>query len=81
MNGHRTVTGRRLVATARRAPLTIAFTALALVAGIVTVSVVFVIGFLQLFHVIDTFEIFWFGPFFFIAYGISTFILNGGKQC
>ncbi|GAA3233010.1 DUF2156 domain-containing protein [Pseudonocardia petroleophila] len=39
MNGHRTVTGRRLVATARRAPLTIAFAALALVAGIVTGSI------------------------------------------
>ena len=49
--------------------------------GIVTISVVFTIGFLQLFHVIETFEIFWFGPFFFIAYGISTFILNGGKKC
>ena len=49
--------------------------------GVITVSVVFLIGFLQLFHVIETFEIFWFGPFFFIAYGISTFILSGGKKC
>lgn len=49
--------------------------------GVVTVSVIFVIGFLQLFHVIDNFEIFWLGPFFFIAYGVSTLILNGGKQC
>lgn len=49
--------------------------------AVVTVSAVFLIGFLQLFHVVDVFEIFWFGPFFFIAYGISTLILSGGKQC
>ncbi len=49
--------------------------------GIITTSVIFLIGFLQLFHVVDRFEIFWFGPFFFIAYGISTWILNGGRQC
>ncbi|MEM9180500.1 MAG: hypothetical protein AAGA89_12340 [Pseudomonadota bacterium] len=49
--------------------------------GIITTSVIFLIGFLQLFHVVDRFEIFWFGPFFFIAYGLSTWILNGGRQC
>ena len=49
--------------------------------GIITTSVIFLLGFLQLFHVVDRFEVFWFGPFFFIAYGISTLILNGGKQC
>ena len=35
---------------------------------------VFVIGFLQLFEVIDTFEVFWIGPAFFIAYGLFTCI-------
>ncbi|NQY12763.1 MAG: hypothetical protein HRT81_02750 [Henriciella sp.] len=50
-------------------------------AGVITVSIIFLIGFLQLFHVIENFEIFWFGPFFFIAFGISTLIMNGGRQC
>lgn len=49
--------------------------------GIITISAIFLIGFLQLFHVIDRFEVFWFGPFFFVAYGLSTLALNGGKQC
>ena len=49
--------------------------------GIMTTSVIFLIGFLQLFHVVDRFEIFWFGPFFFFAYGLSTLILNGGRHC
>lgn len=46
----------------------------------ITVGLIFVFGFLQLFHAIETIEIFWFGPFFFIAYGISTYAL-GGRQC
>lgn len=50
-------------------------------AGVITVSIIFLIGFLQLFHVIENFEIFWFGPFFFIAFGVSTLIMNGGRQC
>ena len=37
-----------------------------------TISGVFVIGFLQLFEVIDNFEVFWIGPAFFLAYGLST---------
>ena len=40
---------------------------------------IFLIGFLQMFHVIDRVEVFWFGPAFFIAYGISTYLL-GGRQ-
>ncbi|GAB5456835.1 MAG: hypothetical protein Hens2KO_30640 [Henriciella sp.] len=48
--------------------------------GVLTVSAIFTIGFLQLFHVIDRIEIFWFGPLFFIAYGLSTFVI-GGRQC
>lgn len=49
--------------------------------AVITVSVIFMIGFLQLFHVIDMFEIFWIGPLFFVAYGLSTLVLSGGKQC
>jgi len=49
--------------------------------GIITVSTVFLVGFLQVFDVIDRVEVFWFGPFFFMAYGLSTLALNGGKQC
>ena len=48
--------------------------------GILTVSLIFLAGFLQLFHVIDRIEIFWFGPLFFVAYGISTFVM-GGRRC
>lgn len=44
-----------------------------------TVGAIFLIGFLQMFHVIDRVEVFWFGPAFFIAYGISTYLL-GGRQ-
>lgn len=46
----------------------------------ITVSGIFVLGFLQLFEAIGTIEVFWFGPFFFIAYGISTYML-GGREC
>ena len=48
--------------------------------GILTVSAIFVAGFLQLFHVIDRIEVFWFGPLFFVAYGISTYVI-GGRHC
>lgn len=37
-----------------------------------TISGVFVIGFMQLFEVIDDFEVFWVGPAFFVAYGLAT---------
>jgi len=46
----------------------------------ITVSVIFLFGFLQMFHVIDRIEVFWFGPAFFVAYGLSTYAL-GGRQC
>ncbi len=48
--------------------------------GVITASAVFLIGFLQLFHVIDRVEVFWFGPLFFIAYGLSTYF-QGGRSC
>lgn len=43
----------------------------------VTVSGIFLLGFLQMFHVLDRIEVFWFGPFFFVAYGLSTAALGG----
>ena len=46
----------------------------------VTVSLIFVFGFLQLFDAIGSVEVFWFGPFFLVAYGISTYLL-GGRDC
>ncbi len=45
----------------------------------ITVSAIFLIGFLQMFHVLDRVEVFWFGPAFFVAYGLSTYCL-GGRQ-
>lgn len=46
----------------------------------ITVSGIFLIGFLQMFDVVEHVEVFWFGPFFFVAYGLSTYLL-GGRQC
>lgn len=46
----------------------------------IVVSGVFLIGFLQLFDVIGFIEVFWFGPAFFAAYGLSS-VLIGGKEC
>ena len=48
--------------------------------GVITTSALFLIGFLQLFHVFDRIEVFWFGPLFFIAYGISV-LCHGGRSC
>ena len=41
-------------------------------AAAITISAVFVIGFLQLWNVIESFDVFWFGPGFFLAYGLAT---------
>lgn len=48
--------------------------------GAITTSIVFLVGFLQLFHVIGAVEVFWFGPLFFLAYGLSNRML-GGREC
>lgn len=48
--------------------------------GVITTSALFTFGFLQIFHVIDRVDVFWFGPLFFIAYGLSTLSL-GGREC
>ena len=46
----------------------------------IVISGVFLIGFLQLFEAIGFIEVFWFGPAFFVAYGLSS-VLIGGKEC
>lgn len=45
----------------------------------ITIGAIFLVGFLQMFHVLGHVEVFWFGPAFFIAYGVSTYLL-GGRQ-
>lgn len=39
-------------------------------AAAITVSAIFLFGFLQIFHVLETVEVFWFGPFFLVAWGL-----------
>ena len=46
----------------------------------ITIGAVFVAGFLQMFEVIGTVQVFWFGPAFFLAYGLSYKLL-GGQDC
>ena len=41
-------------------------------AGAVTVSAVFIVGFLQLFDVVGQVPVFLFGPLFFLVYGLLT---------
>ena len=48
--------------------------------AVFTVSAIMLVGFLQLFDVIGSVEIFWFGPAFFVAYGISHRMM-GGNEC
>ena len=43
----------------------------------ITMGAIFLVGFLQMFHVLGHVEVFWFGPAFFVAYGISTYLLGG----
>ena len=40
--------------------------------GLITAAALLLVGFLQIFEVVQTIEVFWFGPFFFIAYGLSN---------
>lgn len=39
----------------------------------ITVSAIFIVGFLQLFEAVPAVEVFWFGPLFFVAWGLSYF--------
>lgn len=52
-------------------------TALAL-GGAITAGIAFVAGFLQIFGALPEFSAFWFGPFFFVAYGLSSCVLHFG---
>jgi len=39
--------------------------------AVFTMSIVFVVGFLQLFEAISSFDVFWFGPLFFASWGLA----------
>ena len=47
--------------------------------GAITAGVAFVAGFLQIFGAIPEFSAFWFGPMFFLAYGLSQCVAHFGK--
>lgn len=40
--------------------------------GLITAGITFLIGFLQIFDVIGAVDVFWFGPLFFVAFGLSS---------
>lgn len=40
--------------------------------GLITAGITFLVGFLQMFGVIGPVDAFWFGPLFFIAFGLSN---------
>jgi flagellar biosynthesis protein FliR len=46
--------------------------------GAITAGAAFVVGFLQIFGAIGPVDVFWFGPLFFIAYGLSHCIQHFG---
>ena len=46
--------------------------------GAITAGIAFVAGFLQIFGALPQFSAFWFGPLFFVAYGLSSCILHFG---
>ena len=41
------------------------------VAGAVTAGAVFIVGFLQMFDALGAVDVFWFGPFYFLAFGLN----------
>lgn len=47
--------------------------------GAITAGVAFVAGFLQIFGALPDFSVFWFGPLFFVAYGLSACAGHFGK--
>ncbi|MEL7231042.1 MAG: hypothetical protein AAGJ85_00855 [Pseudomonadota bacterium] len=47
--------------------------------AVFTVSAIILVGFLQLFDVIGSVQVFWLGPGFFVAYGISHRVMGGGE--
>ena len=40
--------------------------------GLITAGATFIVGFLQIFGALDNFTVFWFGPLFFLSYGLSA---------
>ena len=44
------------------------------------IGAIFIVGFLQMFDVLGYVDVFWFGPGFFLAYGLS-YKAMGGKDC
>ena len=40
--------------------------------GLITAGIAFFVGFLQIFDVVGTIDVFWFGPLFFVAFGLSN---------
>ncbi|KCZ61951.1 hypothetical protein L53_13760 [Hyphomonas sp. L-53-1-40] len=40
--------------------------------GMVTASIAFLIGFLQIFNVVGAIDVFWFGALFFFAFGLAS---------
>lgn len=47
--------------------------------GLITAGALFLVGFLQLFGAIGAIEVFWFGPFYLFAYGLSNMTNCFGK--
>ena len=48
--------------------------------AVATVGALITAGFLQMFDVLTTLDVFWFGIFFFLAYGLA-YKAMGGKDC
>ncbi len=48
--------------------------------AVITISAIFAVGFLQIFEVIGSVDVFWFGPLFFVCYGLAH-RLTGGRDC
>ena len=47
--------------------------------GAITAGIAFLVGFLQIFNAIGPVDVFWFGPLFFLAYGLSYCLQHFGK--
>jgi hypothetical protein len=44
--------------------------------AVFTMSIVFIVGFLQIFEAISSFDVFWFGPLFFASWGVAFCLQN-----
>lgn len=47
--------------------------------GVITASIAFLVGFLQIFNAVGPVDVFWFGGLFFLAYGVSHCVQHFGK--